>query len=201
MLKKILVLALTAMALAAASASVASANWTYGGEALPAGANPHLQLTSQWSTTSIVIGGIDCQIDITVELTGGTTTGHVTQFEIDLTGPEGTPTKKCVTSGPLSPCLVKGVHATNLPWTVHSDGADKITITTGEIDNTLENQTGGVCGVVQQTKIKPGTVTTTIPAGKTSAIEQLTLSGQLEASTGSKTTVEGTQSVALYGTA
>jgi hypothetical protein len=200
MLKKIMMLALAATAVAAVTAPMASANWTHNGVNIPAGTNPQVQFTGQALFTSAVVGGINCQTDAKVQLEGGSTTGKVTQFEVDLTEAASTVTKKCVTSGPIAPCLVKSVQATSLPWQIHSDGADVVTITTGEIDNVLESQTGGACGVVQQIKLKPGTVSALIPAGQTKAISIVHLSGQLETTTGSKVQIAGTQNVTPSGT-
>lgn len=204
MLKKMVVLGLAVIAVAALSAPVASANWTHNGAPISAGTNPRVWFTGQFLFTSVVVGGANCQVKGTIELTGGTTTGDIITFDVDLTSLGATMPEKCVESGPISPCDVGSIQPTGIPWTVHSNGADIVTITTGEIHYPLEKIGGGICGVVQQIKLKPGTATATIPAGKTSAIEQVQLSGQLETSTGPKVTVGGTQSLApanTYGTA
>lgn len=203
MIKKALLLAMAAVAVVAVSAPMASANWTHNGTPLSVGQDPHLQLTGQLLTVS-AFGQIKCEIDMTIVFTGGSTTGEVKQIEIDLTEPGSTPTKKCTTGGFFAPCLVKGFHATGLPWTVHSNGADVITITTGETHKTLESPQGGPCSFADQVTTKPGTITATIPAGQTGGINEVTLSGQLETSTGAKSTVSGTLTAnpsGTYGTA
>jgi hypothetical protein len=203
MLKKTMMLTLAVTAVAAATAPMALANWSHNHVAIPLNTDPVVQLTGQFAFTSAVIGGINCQTDTTIQLTGGTTTGHITQWAVDLTEAASTVTKKCVTSGPIAPCLVKSVQATSLPWTIHSDGADTITVTTGEIDYMLESQTGGVCGVVQQLKFKSGTLHWTITSGETCTIKEIHLSGTLQAQTGTKLAFSGSKQVipsGAYGT-
>lgn len=204
MFKKTIVLALAAIAVAAVTAPMASAVWTNDHLDTTPGQNDHVLFTGQAAFTSALIGGIECQTTATVEFTGGTTTGHIKQFE-----PDGVATEKCVTSGPLAPCKVTSVQPTGLPWTVHSNGADTITIKTGEIHNVLEGaqqqpqKEHSACGIVQTVTLKAGTVHATIAAGETCTTSQVHLSGQLEVSTGAKVQVHGTQGLtpsATYGT-
>jgi hypothetical protein len=204
MLKKTMILALAAMAVAAFSASVASANWTHNHKVIQSGTNPTDPVfTGQALFTSAVVGGIDCQTKATGQITGGTTTGHIGTFGPDLDETGSTVTTKCVTSGPIAPCLVKSVQSLGLPWTIHVVNSATISITTGEIVNVLENQTGGACGVVQQIKLKAGTVHGTITPGETCTVHQAHLSGELQTQTGSKVVVGGTQTLLptkTYGT-
>lgn len=203
MFRKALLFAMAVMAVFALSAPVASAVWTHNGEYIGAGTNPRVWFTGQLSYTSAVVGGADCQVKGTLELTGGTTTALVTTFDVDLTTLGATATEKCVMSGPIAPCRTKEVVPTGIPWTVHSSKPDVLSVTTGEIDYVFESQSGGACGVLQQHKLKAGTLTATIAAGKTSAIEELTLSGELQTQTGSKVAVGGKQGLtpaATYGT-
>lgn len=199
MLKKIVMLALAVMAVAVVTALTASANWTHSGKVIPVGTNPQGQATGQASFTNAVVGGINCQNYSNVEFTGGGTTGFVKSLEIDTTE-GGTVTQKCVTSGPIASCRVKSVQPTGLPWVIHSDGADVISITSGEVHYVLESQTGATCSVAQQVTLKSGTVNINVPAGKTSAVEQVQLSGELETSTGAKGSVSGTQTMNPSGT-
>lgn len=206
MLKKTMILALAAMAVAAFVAPTASAVWTQHHKATLVNENPTVEFTGQAAFTSAVVGGIECQVDATVIFTGGTTTGHVEHFQVDTTEAGSTVTKKCVTSGPLAPCAVKSVQATDptvTPWPVHSDGADTITITTGQIHNLLESPQGGACGVVQQVTLEAGTVHAQITPGETCTVKQVHLSGQLKTGTGANVQIHGTLAVkpsATYGT-
>jgi len=214
MLKKIMILALGVMALAAVAAPLASANWTHKGVKIPAGTNPVIQFTGQSSTISS-IGSIDCQTKFTVQFTGGQTTGHVNTFEIDLTQAGSTPTTKCVTGGPLANCKVTSLQSTQLPWLIHSDGGDKITITTGQIHYKLEGSLGHPqkCAFLQEITYEPPAVpplhelpTANIPGGQTSAITQVSLQGRLTTSIGTQITIGGSQTIQApnnntYGTA
>lgn len=191
-------LALAAMAVAACTAPIASANWTHKGA--PIEENVSVSFTGQALFTSAVVGGINCRTFAEAQFVSGTTTGTISKFEVDLAEAGSTVTNRCETSGPLGPCRVSAVQSTNLPWQVHSNGADLVTITTGEIDNVLESPQGGACGVVQQIRLTPGTVTATIPGGQTQGVEQVTLSGQLETATKSKVAVGGSQTISPAGT-
>lgn len=201
MLRRTTTLALIAMAIGAASAATASANWTHNHAVLQS--NVQVQFTGQTAFTSAVVGGVECQRDARAEFTANTTTGRITQFEIDLTSAGSTATQKCVTSGPLAPCKMKSAQSTGLPWTVHSDGADTVTITTGAIHYVLESAQGAACGVVQAVTLEPGTATAQITPGETCTVAQLDLSGQFSLSTGAKIQLHGKSALtpaSTYGT-
>jgi hypothetical protein len=82
MLKKITLLAMAIAAIAAfATPSVASADWTHEHAPLGPGQNPHVLLEGTWEFNSETLGGISChETTMTMQLTGGTTTGHVKNF-------------------------------------------------------------------------------------------------------------------------
>jgi len=212
MLKKIMTLALAVLGLAAVAAPMASAKWTDKTSGpLLAGTNPQFQLTGQFQFAG-TIGSIDCQTKTSVQLTGGQTTGHVNTFEIDLAQPGSTATQKCVLGTPLAACKVKSFQATQLPWLIHSDGADKITITTGQIHIVLENTTGtGECTFLKEITLEPAAApheipNWNIPPGQTTAITQVDLKGKLTTSTGVPMQIAGKQTIQTpndntYGTA
>lgn len=201
----ILGLAITAIALL--SAPMAAARWTHNGVPLAAGQNPQVELTGQTAFTSAVVGGIECQRVAKMQLFGNQTTGQLDTFEVDLAEPSSTFTQKCNTSGPLAPCAMKSTQATGLPWTLHSDGADTLSITTGDIDYTFESKDGKqACGVVPGALLTAGTAIAQIKAGETSGIKELHMSGQFKMLTGAKVTLHGTIGIVgvnsgTYGTA
>jgi len=209
MLKKIMTLALAVMALAAVAAPLASANWTHNKVKIPAGTNPQIEFLGQANFIS-AIGNVDCQTVSLAQFTGGQTTGHITKFEIN---PAGIPTEKCVTGGPLAACKVTSLQATQLPWLIHSDGADKIMIRTGEIHLKFEAFSGDPekCTFLQEITLKPAAAphefpNWNVPAGQTSAITQVHLQGKLTTNTGAQLQFGGTQTIqapnaGTYGTA
>ena len=170
----------------------ASASWKHSGVILGAGQNAQLQAIGTYSFQG-ELGGVQCEILIQMTLTGGQTTGHVTQFQ-----PNGIPTTKCKPTGltPLFGCTkVEAVSITGLPWTLHRvTGQPKIQITAGVEHYTMYNNSGTHCVVPEKT-LNAGNITMDIPAAQQTAITSFQFSGELETSEGEGMEVSGTQVV------
>lgn len=110
-MKKFMLFASLAMAAAAfAVPSSASAIWTNGGAHVGAGTNPqiHGEGTAQFVSP---IGGVHCgQVTATMQLTGGTTGGHVQQYTPTLSSCKGT--------GALAGCTVNPFTIDKIPWKI-----------------------------------------------------------------------------------
>jgi hypothetical protein len=105
-------LAMTAAAFIGPSS--ASAIWTHNHVDTQQGENPVIHGEGTFAFTS-QIGGIDChQVTATVQLTGGTTTAHTTQFNPTLS--------TCTTTGSLAGCTITSITVENLPWVAHIEG-------------------------------------------------------------------------------
>ena len=126
-MRKLLLFASLALAAGAfAAPSGASASWTLNHNHLQANAQIHGEGT--WESIS-TIGGTHCtQVTMTMQLTGGTTTSHVTQF-----GPNE---ETCKTTGGLAQCKITSITVENLPWTGHINGTP-ITLTNVTIQHHL----------------------------------------------------------------
>jgi len=203
MLKKTMILALAAMAVLAVSVPAASASWYKHHSVIQT--DQQIQFTGQAKFESLVLGNIECQTQAKVKFLAGQTTANIEEFALDA---GSTPTARCNVTGAIANCDTTAVSSnatTQAPWVAHLLGGNKdtIEITTGTIQNLLEGATPhSACNVVQQIQIKPGIVHATV-VGSTCTISQITLSGQLEAQTGAKLKITGTQSVipgATYGT-
>jgi len=207
MLKKIMTLAVAALAVLAVSAPAASATWFKHHSAIQA--DETVQLTGQFKFSSVAVGSIECQTEASMQFLAGQTTTLIPQFGLD-TG--STPTKRCVTGGPLGPCDVTSFTSDATifnAWVAHLlQNKDTIEITTGTSQNKLEGSNATTqtqhtaCALAQIIQLKGGTIYATI-VGSTCTVSQVTLSGQLETQTGAKVTISGTQSVipgATYGT-
>lgn len=135
MLKKLMLLATAAVAVLAMGASSASANWYDNGTALVAGQNPTLNGTGTAAFTS-PNGGTHCNTtDAAVQLTGGTTTAHITKFEATNIG-------TCEVSGGLvfltggTTSLKSATLTTGA--TAHSNGSD-LTVEGIKLHNVYNN--------------------------------------------------------------
>jgi len=209
MFKKTIVLALAALAVLAVSAPAASADWYKHHKIIQQ--NEQLELTGQTKFQSLVVGTIDCQVHVKLQLLAGQTTSRIEEYALDETTGK-TPTELCTTGGPLAQCDVTDLitdATTQAPWTAHLlQNKDTIEVTTGVKQYLLEHNsstpnTHHACNVVQQIQLKPGKVHWTIAPGETCTINKVTKSGQLETSFGAKVTISGTLSLipgATYGT-
>ena len=114
-MRKLLVCASLALGVAAfAVPPSASAIWTDNHQHIPFGANPVVHTEGTWQWTS-PLGGTHCQqVTMTMQLTGGTTTEHIQQFEPNLAS--------CKTTGGLAQCTITSMTIENLPWTGHVSG-------------------------------------------------------------------------------
>lgn len=179
MLKKLMLLATAAMAVFAFGAQGASANWFHGSSALKAGENPHINTTGSLSFTS-PNGGTSCNtVDSTIELIGGSTTGHIRSFEVTnigaceisgalvfLTG--GTTTLKSATltgSGAWTPTIHQIIksgkhHLSVTGLTLHIAYANgfKLTLESAAAPLTaaLSNAGGGQTGAIQTLTVTAG---------------------------------------------
>jgi hypothetical protein len=123
-MKKLTIIAALAMATAAfALPSTASAVWTENHQHIPAGVNPQIHTEGEFGYAS-PNGSIHCtQVTMTVQLTGGQTTGHVNQFT------KINPQVQCHTEGALGHCTVTATQPTNLPWLSHINGTTGVQVT------------------------------------------------------------------------
>jgi len=213
MLKKTMILAFAAMAGLAVSAPAASANWYKHHAVIQT--DQQINFTGQFRFQNPFLGSIECQTHAKVKLIAGQTTANIEQFALDTTSPneQRTSTQLCVTGWPYGHCSVTTfatTASTQKPWVAHLLGGSKdtIEITTGTIQYFLEGpqSTPGAhkaCNVVQQFQFKPGVLHATVTGGGTCTVNQLTISGELETSLGSKITFYGIQNVIpgeTYGT-
>lgn len=181
-MRKLALVAALAMATAVAIPSTASAIWTHTNHAhLLNGSNPQAHGEG---TVSVTNGsyGVSCAsgVTATVQLTGGTTTGHVNQFTADKT--------KCGPTGANAACTLDGIDTEALPYVLHIANGDgqptgvKVQITQSGlfcVDYTLSGN-----GVTIE-PIENGVV------GKHTTIQAVKLSGQLSNSVGGSMTVSG----------
>ncbi len=165
--RKTMVLGLALCTAAIAFPAVAEASWEHKGEAIQenytVGA---LSLTGSATYTSGV-GGITCQVSADALLEPGTT-GMVSTFELD---PAGAPTDRCKATGAFGGCQVHQFEPTGLPWTIHTETATTISLTTGEIHTSL---TGAFC-IAKQVVTTPSTLTWTVD--NANAFTQVTVTG------------------------
>jgi hypothetical protein len=173
MFKKTMVLAMALGVVAAfALPATASATWKHHGTAIQQ--DVQFGLTGNFGTTSQV-GGVQCQITANVQLTAGTTTGHVQTFAPHPTSP----TANCVGKGPTAFCQFHTVEPTGLPWSLHTTGTvsnPTIQLTHGDIHMQM---TGGFCPYKFITKTAASWVLTPNPAnGNTVTSFSLTGSGE-----------------------
>ena len=114
MRKLMLCVSLALAAAAFAVPSTASAIWTQNHAHIQAGTNPQIHGEGTWQWTS-PIGGIHCtQVTALVQLTGGTTTGLIQQFEPNLAS--------CKTTAGLAQCKITSIKTEAFPWTGHLSG-------------------------------------------------------------------------------
>lgn len=114
MSKLMFVVSMALVTAALAVPSTASAVWTSGSVHIPAGTNPHLHAEGTWQWSGPT-GGLHCLVTATLQLTGGTTTVHMQEFNIKL------PT--CTTTGGLSSCTINAITSNGFPWTGHASGS------------------------------------------------------------------------------
>lgn len=176
MFKKAMMLAVAAAALVAfAIPATASAKWQEHGSDISQDVPLQVTGTSEFHGE---IGGLTCQTDATATLLAGTTTASVTSFGVDLTEAGSTVTSKCSVDSTLASfgCTDVGqVTVAGLPWTGHATSTQRITVTTGTIQNHLH---GGIfCPKTIQ--LTPGEVD--VVTSTTSTWTQGDLEGELEA--------------------
>jgi hypothetical protein len=183
MLKRMTVLAMAVGMLAAlALPSAASAAWGHNGADITQDVD--VELTGQARFQS-QLGGVECQVKSTVTFFAGQTTGAADTFVPEPTSD----TTNCKGLGGLAFCQIHGVSPTQLPWTIHTAGADTISVTSGEIHSSA---TGGFCPVSSLT-ITSGTVTAQVD--NPTAVSTATLSGTLVTHVGGSaqnSTISGT---------
>jgi hypothetical protein len=179
--KKITMLAVGVAAVAALMGpATASAQWTHNHATL--GANAAIQLTGQWKFQGEV-GNIECQVNAVGQLTAGTTTGHISEFGVDVTGAE-TVTDNCQVGGGLATlgCTdVSSVTSAGFPWGIHLQSTQTIDITTGTIQTHLHG--GFFCPKTDQ--ITPGTLVLHMEQQDTWTQGQITGELQVDPSIGS----------------
>jgi hypothetical protein len=170
-MKKLMLFASLAMAASAfAVPSSASAVWTHNHAHLVGNAVIHGEGTAAFTSE---IGGIHCaQVTATVQLTGGTTTAHTTQF----TPNEAT----CKTTGGLAGCTITQITVENLPWIAHIEGT-VINQTTVTITNHLH---GFLCPTTLQLHTTTQDIVTLQPdetnlVGGHTTITNLTIGGKV----------------------
>lgn len=111
-MKKLLLFASLAMAAVAFTGpSSASATWTDQHVVVPNDINPQLHGEGNWFLT-VGSGGIHCsQVTATLQLTGGTTTGHMVGFSTNVAS--------CKSTGDLAGCTLTSSTPEGFPWTSH----------------------------------------------------------------------------------
>jgi hypothetical protein len=129
------------------------------------------------------------------QLTAGTTTGHVSSFEVAATGSE-TVTDNCQVGGGLASlgCTdVSSMTAAGFPWTAHASSTQTIAITTGTIQVHIHG--GFFCPKTIQ--ITPGTAHVTTSTANTWTEGQFSGTLQADPSIGSaqNVTISGTGTV------
>lgn len=113
-MKKLTLLAVLAAASVLALPTSASAIWTHNHNHLVGNAQIHAVGNFGFNGPS---GGIKCtEATLTMQLTGGTTTGNITQLNPNLL--------TCHTTGGIAHCKIDGVDVELLPYVVHITGTD-----------------------------------------------------------------------------
>jgi hypothetical protein len=177
-MKKAIALAVAVGALTAlVLPTTAMAKWTHFG--LPIAGNETVFHTGTWQISGGVAGTIQCQMTVEFTLTAGTTTGHVTQNEVDLDEAGSTVTQKCQPAGPTAGCQIHAMTANNLPWIIHTQGIDLLITTNGW----TTSLTGLACPTTKIT-VTEGTVTA-VP-DKVSGVSFYKLEGTLKAHSGAE---------------
>jgi hypothetical protein len=170
-MKKITTVVMAAVALLAmADPAGASAQWQHNHVNLTQ--NAQVQLTGQFGLVSQEVGGVECQIDATMQLLAGTTTANVTNFGVDLTEAGSTVTSKCrvdSTTESFGCTDVAQVTVAGLPWTAHAVSTQTIAITTGTIQ--FHKHGGIFCPKTKQ--FTPGTIHVTTSTANTWTTGQL----------------------------
>lgn len=166
-MKRITTMVMGATLFALAVPAGASAVWQH--HSVNLSQNAQVQLTGQFGLQGEV-GGVECQIDATMQLVAGTTTANITSFGVDLTEAGSTVTSKCrvdATTESFGCSDVAQVTVAGLPWTAHAISTQTITITTGTIQ--FHKHGGIFCPKTKQ--FTPGTIhlTTTTAATWTRA--------------------------------
>jgi hypothetical protein len=104
MIKKLMLLATMAMVVSGFVASMAQATlgltWTVGASHIAPGTNATFIAEGKAKFSNVTLGGTECPVKAEVQLTGGSSTAHVTEFAV-------TSTAECVLNGPLATSCVK----------------------------------------------------------------------------------------------
>jgi hypothetical protein len=171
MLKKMILSAMAVMAVAAVAAPAASATWTHEGVALTTGQNPieGFHGTAEFNSEELG-GGVHCNnATAFIEMTGGTTDGHV-EFEVDNPS-------SCTVTGAIA--AICGEHSLTNAELAFPATAQIVTNGSGQsviqVSNIALVDEFGEC----LTLVLEGEVTAT-PSPNSKAISSVSLSGELE---------------------
>lgn len=167
MIKKIMLLGMIVAAFGAIGASAASASWTMEGEEIAE--NEVMHLTGTMGFTAPGVGGISCSVTANLEMTAGTSTGHVTDFTVNAAS--------CKGSGALAGCELESATTFSEPWTASSASGTTVGINGFHLKN--KYKANGKCPVAETTIVDTGAADEVIGTpNNTSAISSLTMSGQ-----------------------
>jgi hypothetical protein len=197
-LKKMTMLVVGAAALVALGVPAgAGAEWTDHNQ--PLASNVNAQGTGQLKYQGSA-GSVECQMVFAAQLTQGTTTAHISSYEVDVTGTESV-TDNCSVGGgtvALGCTDVEFVTTAGLPWIAHATSTQTIAVTTGTIQFHLEG--GFFCPKTKQ--FTPGTMHITLTTQSTWSQGQLSGGLQADPSIGSSETMtaSGTVSITPSGT-
>lgn len=192
MIKKMMLLAsVTAIAMAFAVPTIASAKWADGTVALALGNNPNISLEGSTGYNGTP-GAFSCsQTTTAIQLTGGTSNAHVTNFTVD--NPQS-----CLGSGAFAFCTLTSTTMEKAPWAAHTNTTD-ITITNARWQYHFS---GGFCST--PTTTFEGNATLTISGGEQHAVKAVQVGGSFTLSSGGSDfgimTLSGTWSMTPSGT-
>lgn len=180
MKKLVLTATLAAAAAAFAVPSTASGRWTENHFHVPQGENRLIHAEGTWQYPApFFFSNIHCaQVTATIQLTGGTTTSHITQL---------TPIfATCTAQGGLAHCTVNAVTFEGLPWTGHAGSAS---ITHPGVKKIQHHITGLLCPQTLQLETpESGSLVlqpvNTSEAGNQTTITALNLSSNMRATVG-----------------
>jgi hypothetical protein len=198
MLRRTILLA-TALALVAiVSPAAAPANWTNNGLVIPSGINPDVLFEGS-AEFSGGIGSVTCNkgVTATLQLTGGTTDGHVKVFAVD------DPATNCAVGGLLNIlCGPKSLTEAKLDQdatvSVNTSGKD-LSVTNVDLTNTFGACLGGPL-TLENTIVsgKEVPLTVKVDSGTNQEINEVKLTGDLyEPTFEESVTVEATMQVII----
>lgn len=153
-------MALAALAFAI-PVSAASANWTH--ETVPITNNETMHLTGTMGFDNGAGTGFDCEVTANLEMTAGTTAGHVRNFTVF--------TNTCVGKGVFVNCKVKSATPAGEPWAAAIVGGT-VRINGFDLTNVYEN-----CPAESTTIIDNGAPEVIATPDNNEAIESLKITG------------------------